>query len=153
MPTRAAIEEGVVAGGGVALVRASQAIDNLKLSEEEKFGANIIKRACEAPIRQIASNAGLDGAIVLDRTLREGKTNENYGLNALTGQYTDLIKDGVIDSKKVVRCALEYACSVASLMLTTEAMIVEEPKTNDTPTPQMPSGMGGMGGMGGMPMM
>ena len=149
--TRAAVEEGVVPGGGVALIRASQALNNLKVSEEERFGVQIIKQACEAPLRQIATNAGVDGAIVLDRTVTSKDTN--YGFNAWTGTYEDLVKSGVIDPKKVVRCALEYASSVASLMLSTEAMVAEEPKKDESPAPGG-GGMGGMGGMpGGMPMM
>ena len=148
--TRAAVEEGVVPGGGVALLRASQALDSLKTDEEEFFGVKIVKKACEAPIRQIASNAGIDGAIVLSKT--EENPEVNYGFNAWTGQYEDLVKAGVIDPTKVVRCALEYASSVASLMLTTEAMVAEEPKKEEAPAPGggMPGGMG-MGG--GMPMM
>ena len=148
--TRAAVEEGVVPGGGVALLRASQALKNLKTTEEEQFGVRLVQKACEAPIRQIASNAGVDGAIVLDRTLNEKETG--YGFNAWTGNYENLVKSGVIDPKKVVRCSLEYAASVASLMLTTEAMVAEEPKKDEPPA--APAGMGGMpGGMGGMPMM
>jgi chaperonin GroEL len=142
--TRAAVEEGIVAGGGTALLRASQQILKAKFTEDEKFGANIIKRACEEPVRQIAINAGLDGAIVVDRILQEKATN--YGYNAYSDEYTDLLKDGVIDPVKVVRCALTNAASVASLMLTTETMIAEAPKKD---APQMPGG-GGMGGMGGM---
>ena len=147
--TRAAVEEGVVPGGGVALLRASQALDSLQVSEEERFGVNIVKKACEIPIRQIASNSGVDGAIVLDRIL-QSKESANFGFNAWTGKYEDLFQSGVIDPKKVVRCALEYASSVASLMLTTEAMVADEPKKED-PAPAgggMPGGMGG-----GMPMM
>ncbi len=147
--TRAAVEEGVVPGGGVALLRASCRLDSLKVDEEERFGVNLVKKACEIPIRQIAINAGVDGAIVLDRTINE-KQNTNYGFNAWTGKYEDLVKTGVIDPKKVVRCALEYASSVAALMLTTEAMVADEPKKDNAPP--MPAG-GGMGGMGGMPMM
>ena len=142
--TRAAVEEGIVAGGGTALLRASQQITKAKFTEDEKFGANIIKRACEEPVRQIATNAGLDGAIVVDRILQEKATN--YGYNAYSDEYTDLLKDGVIDPVKVVRCALTNAASVASLKLTTETMIAEAPKKD---SPQMPGG-GGMGGMGGM---
>ena len=151
--TRAAVEEGVVPGGGVALLRASRALDSLKVDEEERFGVNIVKKACEIPIRQIASNAGVDGAIVLDRIL-QSKESTNYGFNAWTGTYEDLFQAGVIDPKKVVRCALEYASSVASLMLTTEAMVADEPKKEDNPMPAggMPGGMGGGMG-GGMPMM
>ena len=149
--TRAAVEEGVVPGGGVALVRASQALDSLQAEEEEQFGVNIVKKACEAPIRQIASNTGIDGAIVFSKTAESKDTN--YGFNAWTGKYEDLVKAGVIDPTKVVRCALEYASSVASLMLTTEVMVADEPKKDEPPAGGgMPGG--GMGGMGGgMPMM
>jgi chaperonin GroL len=145
--TRAAVEEGIVAGGGTALLRASVKVDKTKFSEEEQFGAVIIKRACEEPIRQIAANAGLDGAIVLDRILQNKSVN--WGFNAYSDEYTDLIKDGVIDPVKVVRCALTNAASVASLMLTTETMIAEAPK-KDNGGPAMPGGHGDMGGMGGM---
>lgn len=147
--TRAAVEEGVVPGGGVALLRASKPLDSLKLNEEERFGVNIVRKACEAPIRQIASNAGIDGAIVSSKTAESA--DANYGFNAWTSQYEDLVKAGVIDPTKVVRCALEYASSVASLMLTTEAMVADEPKKEEAPVP----GAGGMGGGmgGGMPMM
>jgi len=148
--TRAAVEEGIVAGGGTAVLRASRVLETLKTtSDEQRAGVRIIQRACEEPIRQIAANAGLDGAIVLDRVLAE--KNTSYGFNALTEEYGDLLKDGVIDPVKVVRCALENAASVASLMLTTETMIAEAPKKESAgggggghP------GMGGMGGMGGM---
>lgn len=145
--TRAAVEEGIVAGGGTALLRASQQILKGKFSEEEKFGANIIKRACEEPVRQIAANAGLDGAIVVDRILQEKSVA--WGYNAYSEQYTDLLKDGVIDPVKVVRCALTNAASVSSLMLTTETMIAEAPK-KDSPAAGGAPGMGGMGGMDGM---
>lgn len=145
--TRAAVEEGIVAGGGTALLRASQKISTAKFTEEELFGAKIVKRACEEPIRQIAANAGLDGAIVVDRILQE--KGATYGFNAFTDEYTDLLKDGVIDPVKVVRCALTNAASVSSLMLTTETMIAEAPKKE---APAMPGGHdhGGMPGMGGM---
>jgi chaperonin GroEL len=148
--TRAAVEEGIVAGGGTALLRGAQKIDKTKFSEEEAFGAIIIKRACEEPIRQIANNAGVDGAIVLDRIL-QNKSN-SFGFNAYSDEYTDLIKDGVIDPVKVVRSALVNAASIASMMLTTETMIAEAPK-KDNGGPAgggMPGGMGGMGGMDGM---
>ncbi len=148
--TRAAVEEGIVAGGGTALIRAALKVDKSKYSEEEQWGAQIIKRACEEPIRQIAFNAGLDGAIVLDRVLQNKSVA--WGYNAYTDEYTDLIKDGVIDPVKVVRCALQNAASVASLMLTTETMIAEAPK-KDSAGGGMGGGapdMGGMGGMGGM---
>lgn len=145
--TRAAVEEGIVAGGGTALVRAAQKVDKSKFTEEEVVGAMIIKRACEEPIRQIAANAGLDGAIVLDRVVQNKAVG--YGYNAYSGEYTDLVKDGVIDPVKVVRCALENAASVASLMLTTETMIAEAPKKEEA----APAGRGGVPGMGGMDMM
>lgn len=146
--TRAAVEEGIVAGGGTALVRASQKIDKSKYSEDEAWGAMIIKRACEEPLRQIAGNAGLDGAIVLDRVLQN--KSAAFGYNAYSDEYTDLIKDGVIDPMKVVRCALENAASVASLMLTTETMIAEAPKKDEGKSAGGAPGMGGMGGMGDM---
>ena len=146
--TRAAVEEGVVAGGGVALLKASQALNSLKVNEEEQFGVTIVKKACEAPIRQIASNAGYDGVIVLHKVL--DSKDSNYGFNAWSGEYEDLCKSGVIDPKKVVRCGLEYAASVSSLMLTTETMIAEEPK-EESSGPGVPGGA--MPGMGGMPPM
>jgi chaperonin GroEL len=146
--TRAAVEEGIVAGGGTALVRASEAIDLAKYDEHERWGAQIIKRACEEPLRMIAFNAGLDGAVVLEK-VRSNKS-QAFGFNAYTEVYEDLVKSGVIDPVKVVRSALENAASVSSLMLTTEAMIAELPKKED----KMPSAPGGgMGGMGGMDMM
>ena len=148
--TRAAVEEGIVPGGGVALLKASQALKQLKVDEEERFGVSIVQKACEAPIRQIAFNAGLDGSIVLHQVL-SNKGVSHYGYNAWTNQYTDLVEAGVIDPKKVVRCALQYAASVSSLMLTTETMIADEPKKDDPP----PVGGGAppMGAGGGMPMM
>ena len=147
--TRAAVEEGIVAGGGTALLRAARALDKIKGDEEEAFGVRIIKRACEEPIRQIAFNAGLDGAIVLDRVL--AKETAGWGFNALTEEYEDLVKAGVIDPVKVVRCALQNAASVASLMLTTETTIAEAPKKDkDGGGAPRGGGMGGMGGMDGM---
>ena len=144
--TRAAVEEGIVAGGGTALLRAAQKVDKSKYSEEEAFGATIVRRACEEPIRQIAANAGLDGAIVLNKVL--DSKSAAFGYNAYSDEYTDLLKDGVIDPVKVVRCALENAASVASLMLTTETMIAEAPKKEDK-SPRMPGG-GGAPGMDDM---
>jgi len=143
--TRAAVEEGIVAGGGTALLRASMKIDKTKFAEEEMFGAKIIKRACEEPVRQIAANAGLDGAIVVNNILLE--KSASYGYNAYSDEYTDLLKDGVIDPVKVVRCALTNAASVASLMLTTETMIADAPKKESAGGGGMPGGMGGMEGM------
>ena len=136
--TRAAVEEGIVAGGGTALLRAAQKVDKSKYAEDEAFGATIIRRACEEPIRQIAANAGLDGAIVLDRVL--SNKSQTFGYNAYSDEYVDLLKDGVIDPVKVVRCALENAASVASLMLTTETMIAEAPKKGDDKAQMNPHG-------------
>ena len=152
--TRAAVEEGIVPGGGVALLKAADtALPSLKVSEEERFGVNIVHKACEAPIRQIASNAGMDGAVVLNKVLDAHKNKQtSFGFNAWTGKYEDLQKAGVIDPKKVVRCALQYAASVASLMLTTETMIAEEPKKEETSPGPGGGAAPGMGG-GGMPMM
>jgi chaperonin GroEL len=123
--TRAAVEEGIVAGGGVALIRAQAVLDGLKLPEEQKFGVSIIRRAIEEPLRQIVANAGLEGSIVVNK-VREGK--DDFGYNAETDQYGQLLSMGVIDPAKVVRSALQNAASVASLMLTTEALIAERPK-------------------------
>ena len=146
--TRAAVEEGIVAGGGTALLRASQAINKDAYTEEERWGAQIIKRACEEPIRQIAHNAGLDGAIVVDRVLANKAAT--WGFNALTEEYVDLVKAGVIDPVKVVRSALQNAASVSSLMLTTETMIAEAPKKESSGGGGGGGGHGDMGGMGGM---
>ena len=149
--TRAAVEEGIVAGGGTALVRAGDAIKLADFDENQRWGAQIIKRACEEPLRQIAFNAGLDGAIVLDK-VRTNKAS-TWGFNAFSEEYEDLVKSGVIDPVKVVRSALQNAASVASLMLTTETMIAEAPKKESASGGGAPGGGGGMGGMGGMDMM
>ena len=141
--TRAAIEEGIVPGGGVALVRAQKALDSLKLSTEEQFSVDIVRRALEEPMRQIAENAGVDGSIVVQK-VREGK--DGFGYNAATDTYEDLLAAGVIVPAKVTRSALQYAASIAGLLLTTDAMIAELPKEDKAPA--MPAG--GMGGMGGM---
>ncbi|MEK6554110.1 MAG: chaperonin GroEL [Bdellovibrionota bacterium] len=139
--TRAAVEEGIVAGGGTALLRASRTLDKVKVTDEEEYGVKIIRRACEEPVRQIANNAGLDGAIVVERILAN-KTS-SFGYNALTDEYMDLVAEGVIDPVKVVRCALENAASVSSLMLTTETMIAEAPKKESAGGGGMPGGMPG----------
>jgi len=123
--TRAAVEEGIVPGGGVALIRAQSVLDGIKVDEEQKFGVSIIRRACEEPLRQIAANAGEEGSIIVQK-VREGKGT--FGWNAATGEYGDLLAMGVIDPVKVVRSAIQNAASVASLMLTTEALIAERPK-------------------------
>jgi chaperonin GroEL len=122
--TRAAVEEGIVAGGGVALIRAQAALGALQVGEERRFGVAIVRRAVEEPLRQIAQNAGEEGSIVVQR-VREG--SGSFGYNAATGEYGDLIAMGVIDPVKVVRSALQNAASVAGLMLTTEALIAQQP--------------------------
>jgi chaperonin GroEL len=124
--TRAAVEEGIVPGGGVALIRAQAALDSLKLDvDEQRFGVQIIRRAIEEPLRQIVQNAGLEGSIVVNK-VKEGK--DDFGYNAATDQYGNLLAMGVIDPVKVVRTALQNAASVASLMLTTECLVAERPK-------------------------
>ena len=140
--TRAAVEEGIVPGGGTALLRAAKALDGLKgLSPEQTAGVSIIRRSLEEPLRQIAANAGYEGSIVVDKV--SNNSNPAWGFNALTEKYEDLIAAGVIDPTKVARCALQNAASVASLMLTTETMIAEKPKKESA------APMGGAPGMGG----
>ena len=142
--TRAAVEEGIVPGGGVALLRAQKALDKLKLDrEDEQIGVGILRRSLEHPIRQIVENAGAEGSIVVEK-VRQSK-NVNFGYNALTDIYEDMVEAGVIDPTKVVRYALQNAASIAGLLLTTECVVVEKPQDE----PAMPGGMGG-GGMGGM---
>jgi len=147
--TRAAVEEGVVVGGGVALIHASQSIENLKgATPEQDFGIAIVRRALEEPLRQIATNAGKEASVVVN-TIRTNK-EPNFGYNAYTDKFEDLVKAGVIDPTKVVRSALQNAASVAGLMLTTETMIAEVPKKDDAGGGHgggMPGGMGGMPGM------
>jgi chaperonin GroEL len=143
--TRAAVEEGIVPGGGVALLRAIKALDKLSLSGDEAIGLQILKRALEEPVRQIANNAGVEGSIVVE-TLKN--KSDNTGFNAENCEYTDMVKAGIIDPTKVTRCALQNASSIASLMLTTECIITDLPE--EEKTPPMPGGAGGMGGMGGM---
>ncbi|MFZ5426330.1 MAG: chaperonin GroEL [Thermodesulfobacteriota bacterium] len=142
--TRAAVEEGIVPGGGVALVRCLKALEKVKaVDDDETAGIEIVKRACEAPLRQISGNAGFEGSIVVAK-VAEGK--DGFGFNAATGEYEDLIKAGVIDPKKVTRIALQNAASVSGLLLTTECAIAEKPEPKKD-MPPMPGGMGGMGGM------
>jgi chaperonin GroEL len=142
--TRAAVEEGIVAGGGVALLRASSALNAKGANSDQQAGINIVRRALQEPVRQIANNAGDEGSVVVGKILENNSAT--YGYNAATGEYGDMIAMGIVDPVKVVRTALEDAASVASLLITTEAMIAELPK--EAP-PAMPGG-GGMGGMGGM---
>ncbi len=145
--TRAAVQEGIVPGGGVALVKAVASLDSVKpTNNDQEVGVNIVRRALQAPARQIANNAGADGAVIVGK-LMEG-TEATVGFNAQSGEFTDLIKAGVIDPTKVVRSSIQNAASVAGLLITTEAMVAEK----DEPKPAAPAGpdMGGMGGMGGM---
>jgi chaperonin GroEL len=144
--TRAAVEEGVIAGGGVALVRALQKLEGLKgENEDQNVGISIALRAMEIPLRQITSNAGEEASVVLDK-VKAGKGN--FGFNAATGEYGDMIKMGILDPAKVTRTALQAAGSVAGLMITTEAMVSEIPEENSGGMPGgMPPGMDGMGGM------
>src|ERR1051326_182825 len=128
--TRAAIEEGIVPGGGVALLRASITLQTLKLEGDEQFGVTIVRRACEEPIRQIVMNCGTEGAIVAEK-IKNSLDDPNFGFNATTEQYEDLVKAGVIDPAKVTRTALQNAASIASLMLTTEAMVCEFVENSD----------------------
>jgi chaperonin GroEL len=144
--TRAAVEEGIVPGGGVALLRAKAAVRGLKNENSDvQAGINIVLKALEAPIRQIAENAGVEGSIVVGKIL--DNKSETFGFDAQNEEYVDLVEKGIIDPVKVVRTALQDAASVAGLLITTEAMVAELPK--DAPAP-MPGGGGGMGGMGGM---
>src|SRR5690348_15702222 len=146
--TRAAVEEGVVAGGGVALLYATKALANLKPeNDDQKVGIDIIRRALQSPVRQIAENAGHDGSVIVGKLLESKQAN--WGFDAQSGEYTDLVKAGIIDPTKVVRCALQDAASVAGLLITTEAMVGEKPEKKAGPS--APGGMGGgMGGMGDM---
>ena len=146
--TRAAVEEGVVAGGGVALLYATKILDNLKLSNtDQQVGVNIVKKALERPTRQIARNAGVDGSIIVGKLLEQ--ENQNYGYNAQTGKFTDLVKDGIIDPTKVVRSAMQDAASVAGLLITAEAVIADIPEEKKDMPPMPDMSGGGMGGMGG----
>jgi chaperonin GroEL len=139
--TRAAVEEGIVAGGGVALLRAQKALDNVKdLEADEKIGVQIVRRAIEEPTRQLADNGGAEGALVVEE-VKKRKGNEGY--DVATGEYTDLVKAGIVDPTKVTRSALQNAASIAGLLLTTEALVTEIPEKEKTP-PMPPGGMGGM---------
>jgi chaperonin GroEL len=139
--TRAAVEEGIIAGGGTALLYAIRAIEKVRVSnDDQRRGVDIVRRALEAPARQIAENAGVDGSVVVGRLLDQKDTNHGY--DAQKGEYTDLLKAGIVDPTKVVRIALESAASVAGLLITTEAMIAEKPEKKS-------GGGAGTGGMGG----
>jgi chaperonin GroEL len=145
--TRAAVEEGIVAGGGVALVRCLDALDKMKIKAAQKLGVRVVMRAIEEPLRQIANNSGLEGAVVIEK-VKAGQGS--FGYNAESDTYEDLMKAGVIDPTKVVRFALQNAASVASLMLTTQAMVAEKPEEKPEAMPGGGGGAPGMGGMGGM---
>ena len=144
--TRAAVEEGVVAGGGVPLARASLILGKLKAdNDDQRFGIEIVRKAIQTPLRQIAENAGEDGAVIAGKIL--DRDEYNWGFDAQTGEFKDLVKAGIVDPTKVVRTALQDAASVAGLLVTTEAMVAEKPEKK---APMMPPGGGGMGGMGDM---
>ena len=140
--TKAAVQEGIVPGGGIALISTIQAIEKYAetLSGDEKTGAQIVLKAVQAPLKQIALNAGLDGSVILNEVLKANKVN--FGFNALTNEYTDMVESGIIDPTKVTRSALENSASVAGVFLTTESVIADIP---EPAAPQMPAG--GMGGM------
>jgi chaperonin GroEL len=146
--TRAAVQEGIIVGGGVALVQAAKTLSKVKgANPDQAAGVNIVKRALEAPLRQIAENAGVDGAVVAGK-IRES-SDLSFGFNAQTEEYGDMFNYGVIDPAKVARTALEDAASIAGLLITTEAMVTDKPEPKGAGAPPMPD-MGGMGGMGGM---
>ncbi|MFO7536146.1 MAG: chaperonin GroEL [Kiritimatiellia bacterium] len=145
--TRAAVEEGVVAGGGVALLRCQAALDELQLEGDEKIGVQIVRESVEAPLRQLVANAGMEGSIVVQE-VKKSKSS-TYGYNVATRQYTDLIKAGVLDPAKVTRTAMQNAASIAGLLLTTECLVTEIPDDDKKSAPGGGPGMGGMGGMGG----
>jgi chaperonin GroEL len=146
--TRAAVQEGIVVGGGVALIQAAKSLDGLQgVNSDQNAGIAIVRRALEAPLRQIAENAGVDGAVVAGK-IRES-SDLAFGFNAQTEEYGDMFKFGVIDPAKVTRTALEDAASVAGLLITTEAMVADKPSKDGAAGGGMPD-MGGMGGMGGM---
>ncbi len=138
---KAAVEEGIVPGGGVALLQATKKFDLAKLNGDELIGAKIVVEACSAPLRQIAANAGLEGGVVAEKV---GSLPAGEGLNAATGEYVDMMKAGIIDPAKVTRSALQNAASIAALFLTTEAVIADKPEK----APAMPAGGDEMGGMG-----
>jgi chaperonin GroEL len=144
--TRAAVEEGIVPGGGVALLYAAKALDGLTPeNSDQRVGINIVKRALQSPVRQVAENAGTDGSIVVGKLL--DSNDPNRGFDAQSGEYVDMVKAGIIDPTKVVRLALQNAASVAGLLVTTEAMVAEKPEKKAAPAMPHDHGMGGMGGM------
>ena len=142
--TRAAVDEGIVPGGGVALLRSVAALDKVKVDDEENVGVDIMRRALEEPIRLICDNAGVESSIVA-QAVREGKGD--YGYDARNGEYVNMLKAGIIDPTKVARVAVQNATSIAGMLLTTEAAVTELPEKEAPPMPPMDPGMGGMGGM------
>ena len=140
--TRAAVEEGIVPGGGVALLRSLKALDGLKLEGDQQIGVDIVRRALEEPMRQIVANCGLEGSVIVHK-VKEGKGS--FGFNAATEKYEDLLEAGVIDPTKVTRSALENAASVSGLLLMTDALVADKPEEEKPAAPAMPPG--GMGGM------
>ena len=145
--TRAAVQEGIVPGGGTALLMSVTSLEGLKTeNHDQKVGVDIVARSLSAPIKQIAENAGFDGGVVAGKVTE--KAEKNFGFNAQTGEYTDLVSAGIIDPAKVTRCALQDAASIAGLLITTEAMVADVPEEGAPAMPPMPAG--GMGGMGGM---
>ena len=148
--TRSALEEGLVPGGGVALLNAQKALDSIKLEGDAATGVNIVRRALEVPIMKLAANAGLHGSVVLEnvRRAQAEQKSDRIGLNVMTGEYVDMVAAGIVDPAKVTRSAVENAASIAAMVLTTEAMITDKPEPE--PAGGMPpGGMDGMGGMGG----
>ncbi|MGB8895938.1 MAG: TCP-1/cpn60 chaperonin family protein, partial [Pseudolabrys sp.] len=144
--TRAAVEEGIVPGGGVALLRSVEALKRIKTdNEDQKHGVEIVRKAIQSPARQIAINAGADGSVVVGKIM--DKDQYSYGYDAQLGEYGNLVTKGIIDPTKVVRCALQDAASVAGLLITTEAMVAEVPKKESAASAMPGGGMGGMGGM------
>jgi chaperonin GroEL len=145
--TRAAVEEGIVPGGGVALLRCIKDLEGIQLEGDEKTGAEIVRRALEAPVRQLAFNAGLEGSVIVDNLTNSKDAASGYDFN--NNSYTDMFKAGIIDPAKVTRTALQHASSIAGLLLTTECLITDLPEKDKPAMPAMPGGMGGGMGMGG----
>ena len=145
--TRAAVEEGIVPGGGVSLLRVRKAVESVSLEGDEAIGAQIVSKALEYPLRQLCENAGVEGSLVVQHVI---DTDGNMGYNVATEEYEDLVKAGVVDPAKVTRSALQYACSVAGLLLTTEALVTDLPEEKSAGGAPDMGGMGGMGGMGCM---
>jgi chaperonin GroEL len=145
--TRAAVEEGIVPGGGTAYINVMKALDGVKAEGDIKTGVDIVKKALEEPVRQIANNAGLEGSVIVEKVMNQ---TSGVGFNAATEEYVDMVKAGIIDPAKVTRSALQNAASIAAMLLTTESIVADKPEKDGGMAGGMPPGMGGMGGMGGM---